>query len=121
MFRLLLAASALVALAIPAASGSSPVRPTLTAKVTARSVTLTRPDGTRVRTLQPNSYRIVVRDASTGQNFHLTGPSLDARTKVATKTTATWFVNLTPGRYTYRSDKNTRLRGSFMVAGAPPV
>jgi hypothetical protein len=113
--------SALVAFALPVAAGGSPIRPTLTAKVTARSVTLTRPDGTRVRTLQPNAYRIVVRDATTAQNFHLTGPSVNARTKVAAKTTATWFVNLTPGKYSYRSDKNTHLRGSFMVAGAPPV
>ena len=121
MLRLLLAVSTLTALALPVAAGSSPVRPTLTAKVTARSVTLTRPDGTRVRTLQPNAYRIVVRDATTAQNFHLTGPSLNVRTKVAAKTTATWFVNLTPGRYSYRSDQNKHLRGSFMVTGAPPV
>ena len=121
MLRLLLAVSMLAALALPVAAGSSPVRPTLTAKVTARSVTLTRPDGTRVRTLQPNAYRIVVRDATTAQNFHLTGPSVNVRTKVAAKTTASWFVNLTPGSYSYRSDKNRRLRGSFMVAGAPPT
>jgi hypothetical protein len=121
MLRLLLAVFALVAFALPVAAGGSPIRPTLTAKVTARSVTLTRPDGTRVRTLQPNAYRIVVRDATTAQNFHLMGPSVNARTKVAAKTTATWFVNLTPGKYSYRSDKNTHLRGSFMVAGAPPV
>ena len=121
MLRLLLAVSMLAALALPVAAGSSPVRPTLTAKVTARSVTLTRADGTRVRTLQPNAYRIIVRDATTAQNFHLTGPSVNVRTKVAGKTTATWLVNLTPGTYTYRSDKNKHLRGSFVVAGAPPA
>ena len=122
MFRLLLASSALTAvLALPIAASGSPIRPTLTAKVTARSVTLTRPDGTRVRTLQPNAYRIVVRDATTAQNFHLVGPSINVRTKVATKATATWYVNLTPGKYTYRSDKNKRLHGSFLVAGAPPA
>ena len=121
MLRLLLAGLALGMLALPTAAGSSPVRPTLTAKATARSITLTRPDGTRVKTLQPNAYRIVVRDATTAQNFHLIGPSLNVRTKVATKTTATWLVNLAPGKYSYRSDRNTHLRGSFMVAGAPPV
>ena len=120
MLRLLLAASALVALAIPVTAGGSPIRPTLTAKVTARSITLTKQDGTKVRTLQANAYRIVVRDATTAQNFHLMGPSVNARTKVATKATATWFVNLTPGKYAYRSDKNKRLHGSFLVAGAPP-
>ena len=121
MLRLLLAGFALVALALPVAAGSSMIRPALTAKVTATSVTLIRQDGTRVRTLQPNAYRIVVRDATTAQNFHLVGPSLNVRTKIATKATATWFVNLTPGNYSYRSDRNKRLRGSFVVAGAPPA
>jgi hypothetical protein len=121
MLRLLLAGCGLLALAVPVAAGGSPVRPTLIAKVTPRSVTLTRPDGTRVKTIQPNSYRIVVRDTTTTQNFHLTGPSVNARTKVAAKTTATWFLSLGPGKYRYRSDRDTHLRGSFMVAGAPPV
>jgi hypothetical protein len=121
MLRLLLAASALVAFALPLGANGSMVRPTLTAKVTAHTLSLTRPDGTHVKTLQPNSYRIVVRDATTAQNFHLMGPSLNVRTKVATKTTATWLVNLTPGTYSYRSDGNKRLRGSFIVAGAPPA
>ena len=120
MLRLLLAGSALVALALPVSVGGSLVRPTLNAKVTKSSITLTHQDGTRVRTLQPNAYRIVVRDATTAQNFHLVGPSLNVRTKIATKTTATWLVNLTPGSYSYRSDRNKRLRGSFVVAGVPP-
>ena len=121
MLRLLLAASALAVLALPATSGGSMVRPTLKARVTATSVTLTRPDGTRVRTLQSNEYRIVVRDATTAQNFHLVGPGVNVRTKVAAKTTATWSLNLTPGTYSYRSDKNKRLHGSFMVSGVPPA
>ncbi|HEY7149230.1 MAG TPA: hypothetical protein VH420_07270 [Gaiellaceae bacterium] len=106
---------------LPLSATGTMVRPTLKAKVTAGAVTLTRQDGTRVRTLQPNEYRIVVRDATTAQNFHLVGPGLNVRTKVAAKTTATWTVSLSPGKYSYRSDKNKRLRGSFMVAGAPPA
>ena len=121
MLRLLLAASVLVVLALPVTAGGSMVRPTLTARVTSTSLTLTRQDGTRVRTLQPNAYRIVVRDATTAQNFHLVGPSVNVRTKVATKTTATWLLNLAPGKYSYRSDRNKQLHGSFMVAGAPPA
>src|SRR3954452_25638778 len=109
MLRLVLAGSALLALALPVHAGSSPVRPTLTAKVTARSVTLPRADGTRVRTLQPNAYRIVVRDATAAQNFHLTGPSVNVRTKIAAKTTATWLVNLTPGTYINPSRQNKHL------------
>jgi hypothetical protein len=121
MLRLLLAGFTLVALALPLGANSSMVRPTLVAKVTARSIVLTNQDGTRVRTLQPNAYRIIVRDATTVQNFHLTGPSLNVRTKVAAKTTATWLVDLKPGSYSYRSDRNKRLHGSFVVAGVPPA
>jgi hypothetical protein len=121
MLRPLLAASALAALALPLGASGTMVRPTLTAKVTARSISLVKEDGTRVRVLQPNAYRVVVRDASATQNFHLTGPSVNARTKVPAKTTATWNVDLQPGNYTYRSDKNTRLRGTFVVAGVPPA
>ena len=67
MLRLLLAGSAARrARASGRRQRSSMIRPTLTAKVTATSVTLTRQDGTRVRTLQPNAYRIVVRDRDDG-------------------------------------------------------
>ena len=121
MLRLLLAASALVALALPLGANGNMVRPTLTAKVTAKSIVLTRQDGTRVRTLQPNAYRIVVRDATTAQNFHLLGPGLNKRTNIAGKTTATWRVYLQPGSYSYRSDRNTGLSGAFVVAGSPPA
>ena len=78
MLRLLLAGSALVALALPVASGSSMVKPTLTAKVTATKLTLTQQDGARVRTLQPNVYRIVVHDSTTAQNFHLVSTATNA-------------------------------------------
>jgi hypothetical protein len=121
MLRKLLAAAVLSVLALPITASGSPIVPQLTAKVTARSIAVVGADGTRIRVLQPNNYRFIVRDRTTRQNFHLVGPGLNLRTRVPARTTATWSVNLRPGTYTYRSDKNTRLRGSFIVAGAPPA
>jgi hypothetical protein len=121
MLRPLLAAALLAVLAVPVTASGSAIVPQLTANVTGTSISLVGADGKRVRVLQPNTYRIVVRDRTTAQNFHLVGPGLNTKTKIATKTTATWRVYLQPGSYSYRSDRNTRLRGTFVVAGSPPA
>jgi hypothetical protein len=121
MLRPLLAAALFAVLALPVGASGSPIVPTLTANVTAKSITLVDANGKRVRTLQPNQYRIVVHDRTTKQNFHLVGPSVNRETKIAAKTTRTWSVNLQPGSYRYRSDRNTRLAGAFIVAGSPPA
>lgn len=121
MLRPLLAAAVLAVLAVPVTASGSPIVPQLTANVTGTSISLVGADGKRVRMLQPNTYRIVVRDRTTAQNFHLVGPGLNTKTRIAGKTTATWRVYLQPGSYSYRSDRNTRLRGTFVVAGSPPA
>ncbi len=56
-----------------------------------------------------------VNDRSRTDNFHLVGPGVNKKTGVKTRGTATWALNLSPGIYTYRSDKTKRLRGSFTV------
>jgi hypothetical protein len=121
MLRPLLGAAVLAMLALPVGATGSPIVPQLTATVTAKSITLVGADGKRVRTIQPNQYRIVVHDRTKGQNFHLIGPRVNNKTKIASTTTATWTVYLRPGSYSYRSDKNTRLHGAFVVAGSPPA
>ena len=121
MLRLLLAAAMVAVFALPVAASGSPVVPQLTANVTAKSITLVGADGKRVRTLQPNQYRIVVHDRTKGQNFHLVGPKVNLKTKIATTSTATWTVYLRLGSYSYRSDRNDRLHGAFVVAGSPPA
>lgn len=121
MLRLLLGAALLAMLALPVGATGSPIVPTLTATVTAKSITIVGADGKRVRTLQPNRYKIVVHDRTKGQNFHLVGPRVNNRTRIAGTTTATWSVYLQPGSYSYRSDRNTRLHGAFVVAGSPPA
>jgi hypothetical protein len=120
MLRPLLAAALVGALTLPVSASSTPGLPELTAKVTARSVSLTTSDGQRVVRLQPNTYRFVVKDLTSTQNFHLVGPSVNRRTKVPAKVTATWTIYLEPGTYTYRSDKRPGLSATFTVRRGPP-
>jgi hypothetical protein len=121
MLRPLLAAAMVAVFALPVAASGSPIVPQLTANVTAKSITLVGADGKRVRVLQPNRYKIVVHDRTKGQNFHLVGPRVNSKTKIATASTATWTFYLQPGSYSYRSDRNARLHGAFIVAGSPPA
>jgi len=98
----------------------SPPVPRLNARVTSRTISLKTAAGTRVRTLLENTYRIVVSDATKAQNFHLTGPSVNRKTRVAARAKLVWKLRLTPGKFVYRSDKSAKLRGTFTVKGAPP-
>jgi hypothetical protein len=120
MLRPLLAAALLVALTLPMSASSTPGLPELTAKVTARSISLTDADGRRVTELAPNGYRFIVKDLTRAQNFHLIGPSVNRRTKVPAKVTTSWTVYLRPGTYTYRSDKRATMSGTFTVRPGPP-
>jgi hypothetical protein len=101
--------------------GNVPPPPTppgrLSGKVTARTITLMN-SGSRVRSIVENTYRVTVTDSSAKQNFHLTGPGVNRKTGVAAKTRKTWTLGLKPGKYTYRSDKNRRLKRTFTVTAA---
>jgi hypothetical protein len=120
MLRPLLAVAVVGALTLPVSASSTPGLPELTAKVTARSISLTTSDGQRVEQLQANTYRFIVKDLTSKQNFHLVGPSVNRRTKVPAKATTTWTIYLGPGTYTYRSDKRPRLSATFTVRRGPP-
>jgi hypothetical protein len=120
MLRPLLAATLFGALTLPMSASGTPGLPELTAKVTARSISLTTSDGRRVVLLQPNHYRFLVKDLTKAQNFHLIGPSVNRRTKVPAKTSTSWTVYLGPGTYTYRSDTRPTLAGTFKVRRGPP-
>ena len=121
MLRSLVAVASVVAVSLPLSASGNMVRPQLNAKVTARSISLTDSNGQRVRVLLQNQYRIVVKDSSKTQNFHLVGNGVNLRTKVSGTTTRTWSEYLTPGTYVYKSDRNTKLRGTFKVTGVPPA
>ena len=120
MLRWLLAGAAGIVVLLPMAASGSPIQPQLNARVSSRSIALTDAQGKRVRTLSQRSYRIVVRDSSTGQNFHLAGPRIDLKTKVSTTGTRVWSVGFGTGTYVYRSDSNPKLHGSFTVLSSPP-
>ncbi len=90
----------------------------LSGKVTAKAISLKTSAGAKVKTLVSKKYKLTVSDASNKQNFHLKGPGVNKKTGVAAKTRATWTIRLKPGKYTYGSDKNRKLRGTFKVIAA---
>jgi hypothetical protein len=87
----------------------------LSGKVTAKVISLKTSSGAKVKSIAAKKYKVTVSDASNKQNFHLTGPGVNKKTGVAAKTKATWTLTLKAGKYTYRSDRTRRLRGSFTV------
>ena len=69
----------------------------------------------RPKSALPGPALITVNDRSKTDNFHLTGPGVNKKTGLRTRGKATWTVTLAPGRYTYKSDRTKKLRGSFLV------
>ena len=120
MLRPLLTASALVACSLPLGASASPVLPQLYAKVTPRAISVRKPDGTRVKSLRQDNYRFVVTDTTKTQNFHLVGPRVNLKTRVAAKTKTSWTVYLSPGTYVFKSDRSAALRGTITVRSSPP-
>jgi hypothetical protein len=92
------------------------IPPTLIATVGPKAtISLRTARGAPVRRLKAGRYRIVVRDRSPKYNFHLLGPGVNNRTRIARRETVRWTVTFRKGRtYRFRSDRNTkRLQGSF--------
>ena len=90
----------------------------LSGKVTTKTITLKTGSGSKVRSLTSGKFKLTVSDTSKTQNFHLKGPGVNKKTGVAARAKATWTLTLKPGKYTYRSDKSRKLRGSFTVKAA---
>jgi plastocyanin len=111
---LLLAAAMLVAVVASAAAAKP--KPKLRAVVSDPvNISLTA-NGSKVSTLKPGRYTIVVHDEASDHDFHLTGPGVDKSTTVDEKTTATWTVTLRKGKYTYVCDPHAVfMKGSFTV------
>jgi plastocyanin len=114
--RLILAATAALALVIAAPSSAAPTK--LVASVgPGFTITLTK-GGKKVTTLKPGAYSITVNDKSTFHNFHLTGPGVNKKTGVAFKgTPKAWTVTFRKGTYRYVCDPHaSQMKGSFRVA-----
>jgi plastocyanin len=70
------------------------------------------------KTATAGPAKITVTDRSRTDNFHLVGPGVNRKTGVAFRGRVTWRLTLQAGRYTYRSDKHKRLRGSLAVTSS---
>ena len=70
------------------------------------------------KTVVAGAAKITVVDRGRTDNFHLVGPGVNRKTGVAFRGRVTWNVALQAGRYTYRSDKHKRLRGSLTVTSS---
>lgn len=96
-----------------------PARKKLLARVgPGAKIAVTTPAGARVKSLVAGPYSIAVRDVSTLDDFHLTGPGVNRKTSIARKVTVTWKVTLKAGTYRYRSDAHPKLKGSIVVKPA---
>ncbi|MEK6275429.1 MAG: plastocyanin/azurin family copper-binding protein [Actinomycetota bacterium] len=92
----------------------------LNGKVTARTISLKDAStGTKVRSVVTGKFKVAVTDTAKTQNFHLTGPGVNKKTGIKARVKTTWTLTLAPGKYTYRSDKNRRLKGTFTVRDSP--
>jgi len=89
----------------------TPSTPTLSAKVTSRSVSLS------AKRVTAGSYRVTVSDRSRTRNFHVVGPGLNRRTGKTFTGSVTWRVQLAPGTYRFGSDPS--LTGRLVVS--PPA
>ena len=121
-----LAIAVLVLLVLPAAgAGASRAdNPVLTGDVGANdsfTISLTGPDGSPVRNLDPGTYTLLVHDRSTIHNFHLFGPGgVNAATDVDTTGDFTFTVTLVAGTYNFDCDAHaSTMKGSFTVGAAP--
>ena len=99
-----------------------PPVPTLSAAVgPGHTISLRSAAGKPVAELDSGPYRIVVRDRSARDNFHLIGPDVDRHTGLRFRGTVVWRVEIgetvTYGsRYSYSTDrKGAKLRRFFRI------
>lgn len=66
--------------------------------------------------LSAGKFRIKVSDRSAADGFRLAGPGLARSTGVKFKGSVTWALMLKPGKYTFGSLRNPKLRRSFTIS-----
>jgi plastocyanin len=75
--------------------------------------------GTKIslaRTAKAGKAILTIRDRTTKDNFHLSGPGVNKKTGVAFTGTVKWTVTLKAGTYTFRSDAHKTLKGTLKVS-----
>jgi len=99
-----------------AVGAAPPPKPKLTGRVgPGKVISLKTAAGTTVKTLKAGTYRLTVRDATRGENFHLLGAGVNKKTGVRFKGSVIWTVTFRAGSYTLRSDASKKLRRNFKV------
>jgi plastocyanin len=68
------------------------------------------------RTANAGKAILTIRDRSTKDNFHLSGPGVNKKTGVKFTGTVKWTVTLQAGTYTFRSDAHKALKGTLKVS-----
>jgi hypothetical protein len=84
-----------------------------------RTISLKKASGAVAKVLPAGTYRLVVKDLTKADNFHLKGGVVNKKTGVKFKGTKTWTLNLVAGSYTYRSDAHPKLKRTFKVVKPP--
>jgi plastocyanin len=84
------------------------------------TITFVDANGTPVTHLDPGTYDIVVHDRSDQHNFHVFGPGVDMKTETNDIVEVTWTVTFVEGRYVFRCDPHSGMRGDFVVGNPPP-
>ncbi len=96
-----------------------PPLPKLTGRVIGKTITLKNAAGRLVKVIPQGKYKIVVKDLTRADNFHLKGPTANKRTGIRFKGTRSWTLALGQGSYTYRSDAHRKMRKTFKVIKPP--
>jgi len=121
MFRPLVVAAAVVALAFPGAGSAQTVLEG-SVGVIGIQMPLTQA-GVQVDALPPGPYRLSIVDRTAGHSFHLVGPGVDEGTGIAfsSPTPVVWDVDFTHARYNWFCDVHplamygTVTVGNFLV------
>jgi len=104
---------------ITALTGSPPPQAMTVTVGPGQTLTLTTPYGQPVTALEAGTYSFTVTDRSANDNIRITGPGVTVATGLGSRGHTTWRLQLKPGTYAYRSDRqNSRLHGSFTVLAA---
>jgi plastocyanin len=91
----------------------------LSATVKAGGAVALRKGAALAKALPTGRYAITVADTSTKENFHITGPGVNAKTTAAFKGTKRLSVTFRKGTYRYRSDAHPKLGRVVKVVAAP--
>ncbi len=98
-----------------------PPPPKLTAKVGPGKTISLKKGGAAVKSLVAGTYRVIVRDATKKDNFHLVAPGVNKKTGIRGKASVTWTVRFKVGKGSYRSDASKKLKRAFNVVAPPPT